>query len=36
MADIFERAWGNYAALLEFLVNGKPTDEDDWFNEDAC
>lgn len=30
MADIFERAWGNYTALLEFLLNGS---DDDSFDE---
>lgn len=34
MADIFQRAWGNYCALLEFLVNGKPNDDEDWFDEE--
>lgn len=33
MADIFERAWGNYTAFLEYLINGQSNDEGDWFNE---
>jgi hypothetical protein len=33
MANIFERAWGNYAAFLEFVINGKPSDDEDWFDE---